>query len=106
MRWKRARDVSREQVASAALEAFIDETIKRAKQRGYSPTIFQGMRRQYGTLLAIERLVQSGEIQSGFKRLKELDLLDWSIEAAVVKFPSEFSRNARECAQWRLRQTQ
>jgi hypothetical protein len=93
-----------EQVASAAVEAFIDETIERAKQRGYNPTVFQGMRRQHGTLLAIEKLVQSGETQSGFKRLKELNLLDWSIEAAVVKFPSEFSRNALECAEWRLRQ--
>jgi hypothetical protein len=93
-----------EPAASAALESFVDELIKRAKERGYHPTVFQGMRRQYGTLKAIEKLVQSGDIQSGFKRLKELGLLEWSIESAVVKFPSEFSRDARECAQWRLEQ--
>jgi hypothetical protein len=28
------------------------------------------MRRQHGTIEAIERLVQSGDIQSGFKRLQ------------------------------------
>jgi hypothetical protein len=93
-----------EKAASAALEAFIDESIKRAKERGYHPTVFQGMRSQYGTIDAIERLVQSGDIQSGFKRLKELGLLEWSIESAVVRFPSEFSRNALQCARWRLEQ--
>lgn len=95
-----------ERVASAALEAFIDEAIKLAKQHGYKPIIFQGMRRQYGTLEAIERLVQSGDVQSGFKRLNQLGLLDWTIESAVTKFPTEFTHNARECAEWRLQQVQ
>jgi hypothetical protein len=61
-------------------------------------------RAQYGTIEAIERLVQSGDIQSGFKRLRELGLLDWTIEAAVIKFPDEFTRHARECSAWRLAQ--
>lgn len=96
--------MTRDRVASPGLEAFIDETILRAKERGYNPTIFQGMRRQLGTLEAIERLVQSGDVQSGFKRLRQLDLLDWTIEAAVMRFPSEFTRHARQCAEWRLKQ--
>jgi hypothetical protein len=91
-----------DRVASPGLEAFIDETLERAKARGYVPTV--GMRRQYGTIEAIERLVQSGDIQSGFKRLRQLDLLDWTIESTVIKFPNEFTRNARECSEWRLRQ--
>jgi hypothetical protein len=93
-----------ERTASLGLEAFIDEGIQLAKARGYVPTVFISMRHQYGTLESIERLVQSGEIQSGFKRLKLLDLLDWTIEAAIMKFPAEFSRNARQCAEWRLTQ--
>jgi hypothetical protein len=92
--------------ASAALEAFIDKTIELAKARGYNPTIFQGMRRQHGTLQAIEMLVQSGDVQSGFRRLKQLGLLEWSIEAAVTRFPAEFTQNARQCAGWRLQQVQ
>ena len=92
--------------ASAALEAFVDTLIKLAKEHEYNPTIFQGMRRQYGTVDAIEKLVQSGDVQSGFKRLKQLGLLEWSIEAAVVKFPTEFSSNARQCADWRLKQVE
>jgi hypothetical protein len=31
-------------------------------------------------------------------------MLDWTIESAVIKFPTEFSRNARQCAEWRLQQ--
>jgi hypothetical protein len=62
------------------------------------------MRRQYGTIEAIERLVQSGDIQSGFKKLRKLGLLDWTIEAAVTKFPHVFTRHARECSEWRLAQ--
>ena len=95
-----------DRIASAGLEAFIDETIEFAKARGYVPTIFIGMRRQYGTLEAIERLVQTGDIQSGFKRLAQLGLVDWTIEAAVIKFGDEFSRHAKECAEWRLKQLQ
>ncbi len=94
------------ETASAALEAFIDEGIRRAKLHNYRPTVFQRMRHDHGTLQAIEMLVRSGDIQSGFKRLQELDLREWTIEAAVVKFPTEFSRVARECAEWRLKQAQ
>ena len=93
-----------ERTASPALEAFVDEAIKLAKEQGYNPTIFVGMRHQYGTLDAMERLVQSGDIQSGFKRLNQLKLLDWTIKSAITKFPTEFSRNARQCAEWRLQQ--
>lgn len=95
-----------ERLASPALEAFIDESIALSKEQGYDPTVFIGMRRRHGTVDAIERLVQSGDIQSGFERLRELDLLDWTVEAAVTKFPEEFSRNAKQCAEWRLQQVQ
>ena len=64
-------------------EAFCDEGIRRARQAGYQPTVFQGMRARHGTVAAIEKLVQNGKAQTGFKRLKSLGLLDWSIEAAV-----------------------
>jgi hypothetical protein len=30
--------------------------------------------------------------------------LDWTIEAAVGKFPTEFSKSDRECAAFRLQQ--
>ncbi|MEJ1118860.1 hypothetical protein V9K92_10330 [Phyllobacterium sp. CCNWLW109] len=88
--------------ASPQLEAFIDETIRISAEKGYHPTEFIRMRRDYDTIPAITRLVISGEIQSGFKRLDALGLLDYTIEAAVLKFPEEFSKDARECAEYRL----
>ncbi len=86
------------------LDVFIDETIRRAVAKGYHPTVFVGMRERWGTKDAIKRLVASGEIQSGFRRLKDLNMLEWSIEAAVLKFPSHFDKNIREAAQFRLDQ--
>lgn len=88
--------------AGAELEAFVDEMLRRAHGKGYHPTAFIGMRGRRGTLEAISRLVRSGDMQSGFRRLKELGLLDWTIEAAVLKFPHEFARDDRECAVFRL----
>ncbi len=89
--------------ASPGLEAFIDETIRIARERGYNPTAFIAMRHRHKTIEAISRLVINGEIQSGFRRLKTLGLLDWSIEAAVLKFPGEFTSEVRQCAEFRLR---
>ncbi|QIA25558.1 MULTISPECIES: hypothetical protein [Mesorhizobium] len=90
-------------MAGLALEAFIDETVRLSGQNGYHPTTFIGMRQRHGTVKAISRLVENGDVQSGFKRLQELGLLDWTIEAAVIKFPAEFSPATRECAEFRLR---
>jgi hypothetical protein len=91
-------------MASSGLEAFIDESIRLSRQHGYNPTAFIVMRARLGTIDAIAQLMVSGEIQSGFKRLQQLGLLEWSIEAAVTKFPDEFSRQIREAAEWRLQQ--
>lgn len=93
-------------MASAQLEAFIDETIAVSARKAYHPTTFIGMRARYGTVEAISRLVISGDVQSGFTKLKKLGLIDYTIEAAVMKFPSEFSKQAVECADFRLRLVQ
>ncbi len=86
------------------VEAFVDELIRRAKAFNYSPRDFIRMRQSNGgrSIEIIEKLVISGDVQSGFKRLKEIDLLDWSLESAVLKFPGRFSKDARECAAFRL----
>lgn len=90
-------------VATPQLEAFIDETIRVSREHGYHPTIFIGMRARHGTIRAITKLVESGDIQSGFKRLEALGLVDHTIEAAVVRFADEFPRQTRECVEFRLR---
>ena len=90
-------------MASLELESFIDESIRISRKHGYHPIAFIDMRKRLGTVEAISRLVQNGDVQSGFKRLHSLNFLDWTIEAAVLKLPTEFSSVARECAEFRLR---
>ena len=86
------------------LDEFVDELIRLSNQAGYDPKAFRQMRARLGTVEAIKRLVIAGEIQSGFTRLKELGLLEWSLEAAVLKFPTEFTSEYEEAAKWRLDQ--
>ncbi len=88
------------------LEAFIEESILRSAAAGYHPSIFIEMRARWGTAEAIRRLVVSGDIQSGFRRLLQLGMIEWTIEAAAIKFPSIFKRDIREAAQFRLSQAQ
>jgi hypothetical protein len=69
------------------LEAWVDESIERSQSRGYHPSVFISMRKRHGTVAAMEQLVGSGEIQSGFIRLKKLDMAkEWSVEAGILKF--------------------
>jgi hypothetical protein len=85
---------------SDPLEDWVDEGIER---QGYYPSEFIAMRERYGTVAAMERLVKSGYIQSGFIRLKKLGTaLEWSVEAGILKFPERFTREAREVAQFRI----
>lgn len=88
---------------SKELEDFIDETIRLGAEKGYHPTVFIKMRRDHTTIPAISKLVQNGDIQSGFRRLEKLGLLDATIEAAVLKFPTEFPEQVIACAEFRLR---
>ena len=89
---------------SAELEEFVDESIRRSSEHGYRPTAFIGMRSRFGTVGAIDRLVRSGDLKGGFKRLEALGLLEWTVETAVLRFPGEFSREVRAAAEWRLSQ--
>jgi hypothetical protein len=88
---------------SDPLEAWVDESIQRSRAHGYFPTEFIRMRERHRTVSAMERLVQSGHIQSGFVRLRDLGLAEeWSVEAGILKFPERFTPTARSCAQFRL----
>ena len=86
------------------LESFMEESIRVSQANGYHPTIFLQMRERHGTIGAVERLVRSSEIQSGLARLVKLGLSNWSVEAAVLRFPDQFSEQDRQAAEWRLGQ--
>ena len=88
------------------LERCVQEAIDVSRRRGYDPHIFVRMCEHHGTVAAMERLMvaPSAVPQSGFRRLRELDLLEWSVEALVLRFPEQFSADARKIADWRLQQ--
>jgi hypothetical protein len=84
------------------LDQFVDELIRRAAAHRYVPTTFIRMRADYGTVSAIRKLVETSEPQSGFRRLKELGMLDWSLESAVLAFPCQFTAKTIKFARARL----
>ena len=86
------------------LERFIDIGIQIGLAKKYSPVRFNQMRTRYGTVEAIKRLVVSPNMQSGFVKMKNLGLTEWSLEAAVVKFDGLFGKEVCEAAKYRLDQ--
>ena len=61
------------------------------------------MLERYGYVEALRRLVESGDLQSGFKALRDANLLHESFEQLVVNHGTElFERRTIEAAQWRL----
>ena len=61
------------------------------------------MLERYGHVEALRRLVESGDLQSGFKALRDASLLHESFEQLVVDHGEElFERRTIEAAQWRL----
>jgi hypothetical protein len=85
------------------LEDFVDESIRVSREHNYHPTTFIGMWQKDRSPAPIKRLVESSEPKSGYKRLVALGLKDWSLEAAVVKFPDRFSKDTLAYAEARLK---
>lgn len=84
------------------LEAFIDESLERSLAKGYRAPIFRNMRENLGTWEAMRRLAEADVLQSGLKELAKLGLLEWSVEAGVLKFPDRFpSPLTRESARFK-----
>jgi hypothetical protein len=86
----------------ANLEEFIEDSLQHLGQRGYVPLDFFEMCRQHGLIAAITRCVEGSEFKSGFLRVLELGLVDWSLETAVVEFPERFTKLTVAYARARL----
>jgi hypothetical protein len=74
-----------------SIEGFIEESIQRWAEHGFHHTVFIQMREAFGTVRAIRTLVQEPDFQSRLAKLATIGLVDRSLEAAVLKFPGEFS---------------
>ena len=61
------------------------------------------MLERHGPVETLRLLVERGELQNGFKALRDADLLHESFEQLVVKHGTElFATRTVEAAQWRL----
>lgn len=56
----------------------------------------------YGAVEALAILVQSPDLQSGFRVLRDSGELDSTFEAVIVRHPGLFQDQVVEAAQWRL----
>lgn len=86
------------------LDEFVDNCVAVSIEHGYHPTRFLEMRQSgaYPLVGLIKHLVETSEPRSGFVRMKQLGLADWTLEAAVVKFPDEFTTDTLAYAKARL----
>lgn len=89
-------------MSKTPLEDFIDLSIKMSREHGYNPTTFISMRQRYGTIVAIKRLVESSDIQSGFKKMTAIGLQRYTVEQAVLDHPEHFELKTRAFAKARL----
>jgi len=82
------------------------ETCRKSAKLGYYPSDFEGMLDKVGGVSVARKLVASGDIQSGLKRLKKLNSLELSMEYHMLadEFRGLFTDAELEAAEWRLRQ--
>lgn len=84
------------------LKQIVEHGIRVCIENGYVPTRFMEMWRADPTLSMLERMVITGDIQTGLSRLAELDLLDYSVEQMVIDHSN--NRSIIAAAVWRLEQ--
>ena len=85
------------------LTEFIDEAVMIATEKGKRPAAFIAMRERHGLVEAIRLCVDRSS--PGFETAHRLDMLEWSLEEAVLKFPEDFPwpstrKNAKERLDW------
>jgi len=62
-----------------------EEIIKKARDRGFTPTRFMQMLSEHGAVVTAKRLLATQEPQTGLFELYHLGLLNESMEAIVIK---------------------
>jgi hypothetical protein len=86
-----------------------DEEMRRycdeARSLGYFPSDFLGMLDRYGAVAVAKKLIMSGDLQTGLRKLAKMKRLDLSIESLMLEpgFRHLFSKNELASAEFRLR---
>jgi len=91
---------------SDLFSARVWSAIEECRGLGYNPSDFVGMLERSDAVSLAERLVTSGDIQSGLKRLVGLGHPELSIESIMLEpeFSALFQQQVLAAAQWRLGQ--
>ena len=84
------------------LDQFVNELISRSASAGFQLFQLTQMRDEYGTVSAVQALVERSEDTSGLAFLVEHELQGWSLEAAVVNYPNHFPSETVGLARSRL----
>jgi len=83
--------------------AAVAETIEIYEQMtGHAASRTRQMIQEYGEVRALSRLMISGDLQQGFRVLRDNGQLEHTFEALVVRFSHIFSAETVRAAQWRL----
>lgn len=87
-------------------EQEIRESIEESARIGYHPSRFIKMLQDSDAISVAKKIVASGELQDGFKKLKALDRLDLALESIMLKpeFSKLFTKQELKAAKWRLDQ--
>ena len=85
-----------------ALEDWLNEATRRCMAQGFLRGRFHELRTRVGTVAAINQQMGTPVEQTPLRRLKEAGLLEWSLEAGVLRFPECFDQGIRDAAKSRL----
>ncbi len=91
---------------AAEFERAVRQDVEHVKKvSSYRPSYYLQMLANDGAVATAKKLVLAGSTHEGFARLWELDLLDRSIEAAMIRpeFSQLFTADELEAARSRLR---
>lgn len=101
----RAREEGYNSPAARAIAVALyqyEEEQTRVLGRKYRASRTRKMLRDHGPLHAAERMVLNPRPSKAYRELEDIDRMDLSYEAIVVRFPDEFAPEAVEAARARL----
>lgn len=87
-------------------ETRLRESVNDSIALGYNPAQFAEMLERYGGVDVAKRLVASGELQDGLKRIVALGHIELAMESIMLepRFAPLFSEGELAAARWRLAQ--
>jgi len=94
--------------AEEAFARHLEVMASEAERFGSDESSFLRMLKEYGAVATVKKLVSTGEIQPGFKRMVSLGRPDLTVEHAMTlpRFRHLFSKEYLVAARWRLRMAQ